>query len=81
MIKAIDSANNTVNFRSEKKSGKKQSNNVTRILPNNTKTKLEQGTQKTMSAFIDYPVKGFKGDINTNFQRVKKGFLNENSCN
>ena len=67
MIKAIDSANNTVNFRSEKKSGKKQSNNVTRILPNNTKTKLEQGTQKTMSAFIDYPVKGFKGDINTNF--------------
>ena len=28
---------------------------------------MEQGTQKTMSAFIDYPVKGLKGDINSNF--------------
>ena len=65
MIKAIASTKNTVNFYSGK--DKEHDKNVTRILPNNAKTKFEQGTQKTMSAFIDYPVKGFKGDINTNF--------------
>lgn len=67
MIQAIDSANTTVNFRSDKKKNKKRQHNETRILPNNMNTKINQGTQKTMSAFIDYPVKGFKGDINTNF--------------
>lgn len=39
----------------------------TRILPNNIKTRAFQNSQKIMSAFVDYPIKGLKGDINTNF--------------
>ena len=30
-------------------------------------TRLQQGFQKTSSAFIDYPIKGLKGDINSDF--------------
>ncbi len=66
MITPISLAKHRTSFRSEQSDNKKALNE-TRILPNNLKTTLEQGTQKTMSAFIDYPVKGLKGDINSNF--------------
>lgn len=66
MIKPINLAKINTRFCSEQDDNKKSSGE-TRILPNNLKTSLEQGTQKTMSAFIDYPVKGLKGDINSNF--------------
>ena len=65
MIKAINLAKNNTSFNSEQP--KKKVEDETRILPNTIGTRLEQGTQKTMSAFIDYPVKGLKGDINSNF--------------
>ena len=65
MIKAINLAKNSTSFHSEQP--KNKASDETRILPNNIKTSLKQGTQKTMSAFIDYPVKGLKGDINSNF--------------
>lgn len=68
MLKALSLAQSEINFRSKKTSDeKKKSDRETRILPNTIKTRLEQGTQKTMSAFFDYPVKGLKGDINSNF--------------
>lgn len=68
MLKSISLAQNiNTSFKDNSTSKKKKPNNETRILPNNIKTRLEQGTQKTMSAFIDYPVKGLKGDINSNF--------------
>ena len=38
-----------------------------RILLNTLSTRTSQTTQKVMSAFLDYPIKGLKGDINTNF--------------
>lgn len=66
MIKSVNLAQDSTSFRS-KQPDKKKATNETRILPNNLKTSLEQNTQKTMSAFIDYPVKGLKGDINSNF--------------
>ena len=66
MIKVVNLAQNNTSFRSEQPD-KKKASDETRILPNNLKTSLEQNTQKTMSAFIDYPVKGLKGDINSNF--------------
>lgn len=65
MIKAINLGQNSTSFRSEQP--KKKDSDETRILPTNLKTSINQGTQKTMSAFIDYPVKGLKGDINSNF--------------
>lgn len=66
MIKAIELAQYSTGFQS-KQSDKKKAVDETCILPNTAKTRMKQGTQKTMSAFIDYPVKGLKGDINSNF--------------
>ncbi|MBE7702509.1 MAG: hypothetical protein E7Z89_00505 [Cyanobacteria bacterium SIG28] len=65
MIKAVDNTSKTVAFTSDDK--KKNSKNETRILPNTVGTRVKQGFQKTSSAFLDYPVKGLRGDINSNF--------------
>lgn len=67
MIKALNSAQNSYTSFKSKLSKKDKALDETHILPNNLSTRLEQGTQKTMSAFVDYPVKGLKGDINSNF--------------
>ena len=67
MIKKVDFVQNKLNFEAGLSKKDKKADNETRILPNNIKTRLEQSTQKTMSAFIDYPVKGLKGDVNSNF--------------
>ena len=65
MIEKINLSKNIINFRSN--SDKEKNENETRILPNTAKTRVRQGFQKTTSAFIDYPVKGLQGDINSSF--------------
>ena len=65
MITSINSALNNTSFHSEQPENKMK--NETHLLPNTFATRMEQGFQKTTSAFIDYPVKGLKGDINSNF--------------
>lgn len=67
MLRPISLAKNNIQFQSEKPEVDKKDSDETRILPNNLKTSVNQGTQKVMSAFIDYPAKGLKGDINSNF--------------
>ena len=67
MIKAVNLAKYSTSFHSDQLDKKKKAEDETHLLPNSLKTKVEQSTQKTMSAFIDYPVKGLKGDINSNF--------------
>ena len=64
MIKKVNLAQHDTSFSSEQR---KKAQDETRILPNSLKTRAKQGTQKTMSAFIDYPVKGLQGDVNSNF--------------
>jgi len=64
MIKAVKIADN-IKFRS--KDSQKSENKESHTLPNNIRTQFEQGTQRVMSAFIDYPAKGLMGDINSNF--------------
>ena len=66
MIEGINTVNKTISFKS-KQSKNNMTGDETHLLPNNAKTRLLQGTQKTMSAFVDYPVKGLKGDVNSNF--------------
>lgn len=66
MIKAVNLAPESTSFQSEQLK-KKKAEEETRILPNTVQTRLNQGFQKTSSAFIDYPVKGLKGDINSDF--------------
>ena len=66
MIKAVNLAQNNQAFRS-KSSEKDANENKTPLLPNNMRTRTKQCTQKTMSAFIDYPINGLNGDVNANF--------------
>ena len=67
MIKAVNSADKNVMFGA--KSEKKENNfeMESRILPNTLKTRLQQKYQKTSNAFLQYPVKGLKGDVNSDF--------------
>lgn len=65
MIKSISLGQYGTSFRSEQP--EKKASEETRILPNNIRTRVKQGFQKTSSAFLDYPVKGLQGDINSNF--------------
>ena len=65
MIEKVNLQNRSVSFRSSTEKDKNE--NETRILPNTAKTRLRQGFQKTTSAFIDYPIKGLQGDINSSF--------------
>ncbi len=66
MISSIDVVKENINFSSWRKK-EKDARDETYIMPNNVKSRLGQGFQKTTSAFIDYPVKGLQGDINSNF--------------
>ena len=67
MIEALNHSNNEISFLAKQSDDKKKTADETRILPNNISTRTKQGFQKTSSAFLDYPVKGLKGDVNSNF--------------
>jgi hypothetical protein len=66
MVSKISSFEYKTNYLSGKKDNNSRSNE-THILPNNLETRFHQGSQKVLSAFIDYPVKGLMGDKNSNF--------------
>lgn len=66
MIKVLNHPNSEIMF-SSKRTEQEKPADETRILPNTIETRTKQGFQKTSSALIDYPVKGLKGDVNSNF--------------
>lgn len=66
MIRTIKLAENNLRFGAKpekKESGEAES----RILPNTLKTRVEQKFQKTSNAILQYPVKGLRGDVNSDF--------------
>ena len=66
MIRPIKLAENNLRFGAQpekKESGEAES----RILPNTLKTRVEQKFQKTSNAILQYPVKGLRGDVNSDF--------------
>ena len=66
MIRPIKLAENNLRFGAKpekKESGEAES----RILPNTLKTRVEQKFQKTSNAILQYPVKGLRGDVNSDF--------------
>lgn len=65
MIKQVSLAENNVTYKA--KSEDKEAKPESRILPNTLGTRLKQGYQKTSNAFLQYPIKGLKGDINSDF--------------
>ncbi|MBO5738668.1 hypothetical protein J6R97_04940 [bacterium] len=65
MIESINRTQSHLSFYSKKK--KEKDLEESHLMDDNLVSRLGQGTQKTMSAFIDYPYKGLTGDINSNF--------------
>lgn len=66
MIRPIKLAENNLRFGAKpekKESGEAES----RIHPNTLKTRVEQKFQKTSNAILQYPVKGLRGDVNSDF--------------
>ena len=66
MIGPIKLAENNLRFGAKpekKESGEAES----RILPNTLKTRVEQKFQKTSNAILQYPIKGLRGDVNSDF--------------
>ena len=67
MLESVANVNKSVVFTAENPEQNKSVNQESRILPNNSRTRIRQNSQKISSAIIDYPVKGLKGDVNSNF--------------
>ena len=66
MISVVNFSQENINFNAKPKK-KEEAEKETRIVKNTPKTSLRRSVQRTSSAFIDYPVKGLQGDINSNF--------------
>lgn len=65
MIKPVKLINSKINFHADSK--KDESSNRSAILPNTLETRVRQQFDKTTSAFTEYPRKGLKGDVNSDF--------------
>ncbi len=65
MVKEVRLLDSQFSFRT--KSEKKSKAEESRILPNNLSTRVKQKYDKTLSAVTEYPVKGLKGDVNSDF--------------
>ncbi len=66
MIKEVRLSDNSINFQANSKKEKPE-NQESMILPNTLKTRINQKYDKTTSAIIEYPVKGLRGDVNSDF--------------
>lgn len=69
MVKEVRFANSYINFRenADKKSKPEKHEEESKILPNTIATRINQKYDRTLSAFTEYPVKGLKGDVNSDF--------------
>ena len=67
MIKEVRFSDNKINFRQSAVTKKPEKDEESELLPNTLKTRVLQKTDKTMNAIIEYPYKGLKGDVNSDF--------------
>ena len=67
MIKEVRLTDNRINFKQNAVTRKPEKDEESEILPNTSKTRVLQKTDKTMNAVIEYPVKGLRGDVNSDF--------------
>ena len=65
MIKEVRLSDNLANFKA--KPEKKKQEEESKILPNTLETRVMQKFDKTASAITEYPVKGLRGDVNSDF--------------
>ena len=66
MIKEVRLSDNSINFQANSKKETPQ-DEESKILPNTLKTRITQKYDKTTSAIIEYPAKGLRGDVNSDF--------------
>lgn len=67
MLGPVANLHNELAFLAKRNKEEENVSEESRILPNTAKTRAKQRFQKTSSAFVDYPIKGLKGDVNSNF--------------
>ena len=67
MIKEVRLSDNSINFKQTAVTKKPEKDEESEILPNTLRTRVLQKTDKTMNAVIEYPIKGLKGDVNSDF--------------
>ena len=68
MVKEVRFANNCIVFRNKpEKKANPEIQEESKILPNTVGTRINQKYDRTLSSFTEYPVKGLKGDVNSDF--------------
>ena len=67
MIKEVSLSDNKINFKQNPVISKPGKDEESEILDNTLRTRVLQKTDKTMNAVIEYPIKGLKGDVNSDF--------------
>lgn len=67
MIKAVGLSDRNISFNAKPEKKKDGEGGESVILPNTLKTRVLQKYDKTMSAVTEYPVKGLRGDVNSDF--------------
>ena len=67
MIRPVMLSENSVGFRAKPEKEQEAELPESRVLPNTVSTRIRQKFQKTTNAFLQYPLKGLKGDVNSDF--------------
>lgn len=67
MIKPVMLAENSVGFKADSEKKQEPEHSESRVLPNTIGTRIRQKFQKTSNAFLQYPLKGLRGDVNSDF--------------
>lgn len=67
MIQEVRLSDSAINFKQNGITSKPDKGDESEIVPNTLKTRVLQKFDKTSSAIIEYPAKGLKGDVNSDF--------------
>ena len=67
MIKEVRLSDSNINFKQNDITKKPRKDDESEIVPNTLKTRVLQKYDKTLNAMTEYPVKGLKGDVNSDF--------------
>ena len=65
MIKSVSLTDNNLRFKAQQ--DEKKPSPESKILPNTLGTRIHQKFHKTTNAFLEYPIKGMRGDVNSDF--------------
>lgn len=67
MIQKLRFSDNSINFKQNDIIKKPKKDDESEIVPNTLRTRVMQKYDKTLNAFTEYPAKGLKGDVNSDF--------------